>query len=250
MEGALADSAATIAPGITPRSMGQRAAVKDHIQRELTKSLYADPAFTGMSLEAVSNWVKGKIDLWADTSGDSDIDAGVMQLAVQAEFGLTDAATDHITSAIKQMHGTGIRLPEREGARLRAFVRAEYDATQAWFKERGITHVTVIRGMDDDEDNKLLGYGYETVTMQPASSWTSDVGTAFAFTTDKANPKILTTRVPVSQVLSTCVTGRGCLTEREVVLLGKPQRARVFGVSGDTFYVDGPEVKKVLRTLE
>jgi hypothetical protein len=171
-----------------------------------------------------------------------------MQLAVQAEFGLHGAATDHITSAIKQMHGVGIKLPEREGARLRAFARAEYERTQEWFKSQGIMHVTAFRGMDDPDD--ALGYGYEDITMQPASSWTTNLEIAFAFTAEKERPKILSARVPVSQVLSTCVTGRGCLIEHEIILMGKPQRARVFGVSGDTFYVDGPEVQKIRRTLE
>ena len=246
MQVALAESAAAMAPGITPRSMGQRAAVKQQIEQNLAQRLWNHPAFEGFP--HVEEWVKSKIDLWAETSGDSDVDAGVAQLAVQEEFGLTTAVTDHITNAIKNMHGTGIKLPVKEGARLRAFVRAEYEATQAWFKEHGITHVTAIRGMDDE--NEDLGFGYETVTMQPASSWTANVETAFAFTTDKERPKILTTRVPVSQVLSTCVTGRGCLTEQEVILMGKPQRARVFGVSGETFYTEGPDVKKILATLE
>ena len=95
--------------------------------------------------------------------------------------------------------------------------------------------------MDDDADNKLLGLGYETVKMQPASSWTTDLETAIEFATDKANPEMLTSRVPVTDVLSTCVTGRGCLAEEEVILLGKPQRARVFVRERRHVLVEGPK---------
>lgn len=54
----------------------------------------------------------------------------------------------------------------------------------------------------------------------------------FAETRD--NPILLTTRVPVEQVLSTAVTGRGCLTETEIILLGKgEQRVRVFDLDDE-----------------
>jgi len=227
-------------------SMYHRADVKAHIQDDLTARLKGHPAFADMDEETLLTWVQGKIDLWAETSGDSDLDAAVMQLAVQQEFGLTGAATDHLQKNL----GFPLTLSGKEADQLRAFVRAEYEATQAWFKKRGITHVTALRGMDDDPRDKRLGFGYETITMQPASSWAVDVQTAFAFTTNKSNPKILTTRVPVEQVLSTCLTGRGCLAEKEILLLGKPQRAHIFGVSGDDFSPDSSDTKRILHSLE
>lgn len=209
-------------------SLSVRAAMKKKIQMELTERLKNHPAFVGMEprppmyLEPVSEWVKSKIDLWAETSGDSDPEAAKMQETTKREFGLTDAVMDHITQNVKVVFS----YPQEE-ARLRAFVRAEYDRTQEWFKSNDITHVSVFRGMGDE--HKELGYGFETVTMQPASSWTTDLDTAIDFAEENFEPhKVLTTRVPVSQVLSTCVTGRGCLAEEEIILLGKPQRVRVF----------------------
>jgi hypothetical protein len=107
-------------------------------------------------------------------------------------------------------------------AREKAYLRAEYEATQAWFKERGITHVSLFRGIELDAPE-----GRTTVQMQPASSWTTSYDTAYDFASTGPDPKVLLTRVPVEQVLSTCVTGRGCLHETEVILLGKPTRVQI-----------------------
>ena len=220
--------------GLPQVDVSVRGVIKQKIQADLTGRLKNHPAFADMeprppmNLEPVSEWVKQKIDLWADTAGDSSPEAGQMQLAVQREFGLADAPMDHIQEAIKLAHGGSVTLKGQEEARLRAFVRAEYERTQEWFKAQGVTHVSAFRGMDDED--KVLGLGYEDITMQPASSWTTDLDVAIEFAGEHAaeHGKVLTTRVPVSQVLSTCVTGRGCLAENEIILLGKPQRARVF----------------------
>jgi hypothetical protein len=248
---ALAGSAFGAANALRVVMVDVRGEVKNHIAQTLTARLVTHPAFAGMTKEAVSNFVQSKLDRWAETSGDSDIPATRMQYAVKDEFGLTDAGMGHLDAFVVGY--------EKEDAQNRAFVRAEYDRTQKWFKEHGITHLSVFRGMSDDDDE--LGYGFETVTMQPASSWTTDLdNTAYQFATmrEGRHPKILTTRVPVSEVLSTCVTGRGCLSEQEFLLLGKPTRAHVFGmVSGSDpddelseFTIDQEAtIKKIRKSL-
>jgi len=233
----------------TTSSLPVRGAVKNAIVTKITAALADHPAFASMeprppmNLDPVSEWVKSKVNLWADTSGDSDVDAAKMQLAVARELGLTNAETDHLQRNIKAAHGGPVTLKGKEEEQLRAFVRAEYDATQAWFKEQGITHVSVFRGVSDDDDE--LGYGFETVTMQPASSWSTDLQTAWEFSQNGSKPKVLTARVPVAKVLSTCVTGRGCLAEQEVILLGTPTKVRVYGADDEWSKIEKKVAKDV-----
>lgn len=224
-----------------------RAAMKKAIQQDLTERLRNHPAFKDLEpkpplmLDPVAEFVKTKINQWAESAGDSDIESIQMQRAVKEEFNLTEAEMRHM-APMGFAPGTPLTDPP-DHERNKAFVRAEYERTQEYLKSKGLTHVSLFRGMKDDDDS--LGYGFEDVTMQPASSWTTDVGTAFDFATNEVGgfPKVLTTRVPISEVLSTCVTGRGCLSEYEVLLLGKPQRAQVFGMVAfkDILDTDDPE---------
>lgn len=203
-------------------SLEVRKAMKQRIKLDLMERLRKYPAFTDMNPRQLDEFVQARIDGWADTAGDSDVAAVKMQHAVQQEFGLDSAETSH-------MDEVAYVVNEQERRRDRIFVRVEYERTQEWFKARGITHVSVFRGMGFDADVvEPLGAGHETVTMQPASSWTTDLETAIEFANNQDVPFVLTSRVPVSEVLSTCVTGRGCLAEEEFILLGRPQRAQVF----------------------
>jgi hypothetical protein len=238
MDAAVKDyvKANTYTQGNPRMQLGTRAQIKQLINKDITARLKDHPAFAGWTEEEVAKFTKEKIDLWAETSGDSSVPAVKMQDAVKKEFGLDDAAMDHLEASY--VVGTGW---EAEEARNRAFVRAEYERTQEWFKARGITHVSVFRGMGSGPGTDIgyenvegdfgvgqFGLGYETVTMQPASSWSTDLDVAIEFGADSSAPVVLTTRVPVETVLATCVTGRGCYVESELILLGKPIRARVF----------------------
>lgn len=225
-----------VAPGITERSIAQRAEMKKHIQMDLADRLRKHPAFQGMEprppifLEPVAEWVKQKIDLWAESSGDSEPAAIAMQEAVRREFNLRHVAMDHLVADYPLLD-----IDSVDEARCMAFVRAEYERTQEFLEAQGITHVSVFRGMsalgaDLGYEDREGHMGIEVVTMQPASSWTTKLRTAYDFAQTKPQPVVLTTRVPASQVLSTCVTGRGCLSEYEVILLGKEQRIRTFNV--------------------
>jgi hypothetical protein len=138
-----------------------------------------------------------------------------MQNMVRDEFGLEGSAgwrpdriTDSEVAAIGQVHGPA----------LRSFARAQYDATQADLAARGITEVTVYRGTG------VQGVSEGSVTLRPASSWSSDPSTAREFAATAAdqdgNAAVLAATVPASRVLSTPSTGVGCLSEDEVVLLG------------------------------
>ena len=164
--------------------------------------------FTGES------YVQHKLDTWAATSGDSDTDAVLAQLAVKDTFSLHDAGTNHLGGVPYLVDEQKLSLKTAD----EMYARAEYEHTQSWLKEHNIEHVTVFRGMYGV--NVPIGTKQE-VTMQPASSWTTDIDTALSFALEGADHRrVLSARVPANRVLSTAVTGRGALTESEVILLG------------------------------
>jgi Inorganic Pyrophosphatase len=185
---------------------------------------------------------------WAHTSGDNDARAKAMQLAARDEFGIKDATLGHLGiksetdeeknwSSAARMFGlsggekttgpTGVdyNKPSAEQvddfkAAMRAFTRAEYENTQAWFKEKGITEVSVFRGMKQSQ----VEPSYSTLHGQPLSSFSSSYGTARGF-----GSRVYMATFPVSHVVGSCRTGRGCLNESEVVVIGHPIKAIRFG---------------------
>lgn len=174
-------------------------------------------------------FVQKQLDWWAESSGDHSPPSINMQHAVEQEFNLKDAATDHFEP---QLNREAVVLP-----RDRAYVRAEYENTQAFFKANGITHVSLFRGHLGETTD-----GPQVVRMQPASSWTTSLETASAFG-GEAKSFIMTTRVPVERVLSTSITGRGCLHESEVILLGGKLPVQAF----TTKWASNLAIRKSLR---
>ena len=121
---------------------------------------------------------------------------------------------------------------------LEAFLKASYKSTQKFFKDRGIETLVVYRGVINSSDNSYLTDPAEIrVDVRPMSSWTVDPEIAKAY----APPGgiLLRAEIPISQVLSTAFSGgMGTYVEREVVLLGAPEK--IMGVVGS-------EYKKLLR---
>jgi hypothetical protein len=105
-------------------------------------------------------------------------------------------------------------------AGLRDFALAQYHNTQKHLSSMGIKEVYVARGM------KLQGSGPEQVQvkLQPASSFSANYGTAKSFAGGKS---VFLAKVPASQVLSSYVTGFGCSSEHEVVVLAHPSMQAV-----------------------
>jgi hypothetical protein len=161
----------------------------------------------------------GLVALWALTSGDHNDAAVTMQMAAQKEFGL-DAATGHFS-------GTQTLVSEGPYAQnmpvYQAFVRAQYDSTQAYLSSQGVTSVPLFRGVA--LDNASPGVQDTTVDLQPMSSFSSDTWTAVDFansstSTDSSYRVGMYTNVDAAQILSTPRTGFGCANESEFVVLG------------------------------
>lgn len=175
------------------------------------------------------------VDKWAKTSNDHDAGALALQDAVRTEFGLTDTAAwlgaEHLQPAIDS-------LTARHGSTLRAFARAQYDATQADLASAGIDRVTVYRGYGGSREGAIPPTSRIESALRPASSWSTDPGVAESFAgplvekfgrVDQAGAVVVTT-VDARRVLATPRTGVGCYEECELVLLGgdiEAERIRV-----------------------
>lgn len=226
LERAIEDRAEEISS--SDREVQQRREVKAQIVNDLAPRVEESTEDYFNKTEgnvAEKAFVQGQLDLWAQTSGDHSPEAIEKQVAVQREFGLDDAATDHLDKPSVDRAG---RQPTNEADA--AYLRAEYENTQKFFADRGIQYISVFRGQHAEfaDESPFENGNIKTVTMQPASSWSSNLDTATEF---GAYGYTMATRVPVSRVLSTCVTGRGCLAEHEVILLGGPMQVRGWSAS-------------------
>ena len=177
---------------------------------------------------------------WAQTSADNSPESVSIQLAIKEVFNLDDAVIGHINpDAVKE----GREILNNEKDVLKAFVRAQYNLTQAWFKKNKIKDVYVYRGVSIDDSTftkKIKGKkakdyirvknegglaefsDWAKVDLQPLSSFAVEAGTALGFIHGGKyrNQVVLVAKVPVERVFSTSRTGFGCLLEAEVTVLG------------------------------
>ena len=174
--------------------------------------------------------IAGLIHGWATTSNDTNARALAMQDAVQKEFNLKGTAewkTD--PSAPLSLEANVRDEIATNGPLLQAFVRAQYDTTQKALSAAGITEMTLYRGQGAVTDKekaaaKLQNPGSLTVELRPVSSWSKSPSTAGGFyhnQADKGWPALMYAAVvPASRILSTPVSGFGCLGESECTVLG------------------------------
>lgn len=193
---------------------------KDFIEYVKSRELIPNLVPTQTQIErAVNTLIKN----WAGTSGDANTSAIAMQMAAQKEFGLTNATLKHLSgSTLKEAK---IMLIER-GKAYQAFLRAQYNLTQAYLKKNGITSLTGYRGMAFNEPVSGFQFNINTsitqgkFQLQSLSSFSTDSTTAAEFTMRGDYRMILQTKVPINRILSTCQTGYGAKAEAEFVILG------------------------------
>lgn len=162
---------------------------------------------------------------WAGSSNDSNEMSLAIQDVAQKEFGLTNTmAWDRGPFARDIQTGVDARVAEY-GHVYGSFLHAQYDSTQAFLKEKGITEVGLYRGMLLHGEPPT---GQQAVPeMRPLSSWSSDRSIAADFGTANRSSSdikgtVLAATFPSSAVISTPVTGVGCLSESEFVVLAPP----------------------------
>lgn len=166
---------------------------------------------------------------WAGTSNDSSVQSLAMQDSAIKEFGLKD------TQGWKTIVSDSVKTElDKNGDMYQAFLRAQYDSTQQFFKENKITDVTAYRGFDftgTSDDNlpdwakgpmssDSAYHGKGDIPLRPLSSFSYSWTTAHPFAGYGGNGLLISGKIPVARILSTAVTGLGCLGERELVVLG------------------------------
>jgi len=184
-----------------------------------------DPA-TATSEQLLSRLASQKVlDTWAESSSGLRLSV-LQQQAAAAEHGVP--LGDRISKKLSSYNPTD---QDAVFSNLnRAVVRAEYAVTQRFLKETlgsDATTVRLYRGVQGQHEDASNGDVVST-QMNPLSSWAWETYTAQDFA-DMAgrNGVVLAMDVPISMIQSTPYTGRGCLPENEVVLIGRPSEATV-----------------------
>lgn len=208
----------------------------------------------------------GLVHQWAVTSGNSHKSPLAIQLAAQAEFGLSNWATTDPGHAHGDSFPQAVALanhPEH-GPLLRKCLRTFYEHTQEAFKKAGITHVTLTRGVNNTQsdeirdafdgksgDHAILDVPAGHLTTNPMTSWatTPEISTLPSFLENnyggnwgpKKTNTLLMSTVPVEQIFSHVRSGMGCLNEDEMVCLGNDKPYTVIAA-------DSREIAKSVAT--
>ena len=221
---------------------------KKSIQKQLDDRLKKSPHFSWMQKEHLASSKSSSygslsarlISAWAGSSGDHQPISVAAQLAIRDAFKMnpdevetkafhylqSNSEEQTFKDAAKAL-GVGVGTPEKLEAfkqGMRDFAVAQYENTQEHFKKLGIDHVYLVRGMkigSSSSEAKRV-----KIKMQPASSFSTNFGTARSFA---GGHSLFVVRVPTSQVIGSFISGYGCTSESEVVVLnhGKMESIQV-----------------------
>lgn len=175
--------------------------------------------------------VQGAIGDW---NGNSSRSAQMVAFHVAAvkEFGL-DPTSYRLTPNFQSTRQAAETLLKKNEDVYMVALRAMYDHTQAEFAKEGVTHVSLWRGygfkdnaqhMPSEFKDYLIGDEFAAENQAlPMQSWASNGTTARSFGASKAWGYVTKTRVPVTQIVGTGVTGFGTGTaEHEFIVLSGP----------------------------
>ena len=184
--------------------------VKDHVVEDIAKN-------AGISYDDANALVK----TWAKTSGGTNATSCQLQNVAAERFGVKEGKYDKGWLQTAELYGK----PLVDRATTEKFVNAVYDSTQAMLKGSGASTIRLYRGMEVEPDSALNKITDEIAVhaSNPLSSWSLSPLTAHNFTRRYGSSKpgvVLTLDVPVSRIWSTYLTGPGCLSEAEVIVIG------------------------------
>ena len=207
---------------------GLQEKLKDKKHYQALRALYEKTSNSGNSLE------RRLIETWASSSGDSNNLSCALQVATQDAFAQPkDAVTHEQLHAVKTNSDNelmmsaashlGLSMKNAEDVKafrqgLQEFIHGQYENTQDLLKKMGKDHVMVARGMKHDPGKEHFSDKPANVKLQPASSFSANYGTASSFA--GSGGTVYLCKIPASQVLGTYLTGFGCTSEHEVVVLG------------------------------
>jgi len=199
---------------------------------------WTDVSVAGRSDEELQNRLcRAVVDQWAMSSGDArPLSIGV-QLAAYEQFmdrGLASNATVEHYRVPDQTWATAELVAKNPA--VRAVLEAQYEATQAYLAERGISELTLLRGYRPTAADRETGIHdiparqAATITTQlaPLSSFTTRDDVATGFAEGGRDGLVLMAKVPAREVFSLPFTGNGCLPEREVVVFGGYRTVRAY----------------------
>lgn len=187
-----------------------------------------------MAEDAVSKM----IGHWASSSNDDMPESLAIQETAKRMFKLDDSSG--WTSTNPDVPAATQNLLDRHSEVYEGFLQAQYDNTQEFFKAKGVTEITVFRGLNklpEELDIKIKGdirEGYE-LQSRPLSSWTSRLETAADFATQfstNSGGTIFRQVIPVSRIIATPFTGVGSKKEEEFVILGGIDKTDVAEADG------------------
>jgi hypothetical protein len=204
----------------------------DRIKEDVVQTLEEAAAAAGFPTSAVAELMTG----WGSGAGTGE--AARLQSAGAAEFGVP-------TTALQGPQ------PAAEPA-AQALLRTMYAATQADLAAKGITSITLYRGMllkDVDLPPGIAAgasdaHANADFLMRPVSSWTIEPTYAQGFahrgTAGESTAVVIQARVPASHILSTARTGLGSFNEREFVVLGSrsPVHVHTLDTSDGSLHLD------------
>lgn len=175
-----------------------------------------DPNYKQFAAEAIAD---GLIKGW--TGIGAGLDAGL-------DRNIIDEMTD-LTDRIFNGGEVPADLTSRERV-IAGFLLVQYENTQKWLREQGVTSMILHRGMRIEDDHPLR----PTMEEQPrffdamefdlralsAASFEYETA-AYAFgEVGQEGGVVLTMEVPAERIMSTAVSGMGSLAENEVVIIG------------------------------
>lgn len=256
--------------GQTLRKSGKSSAIqnKQLVEQSISAKLKNSQAFQQLDVlvrggsSANAGTVRRLVTAWAQSSGDGNPLSCALQLAVQRAFSIPD---EHLEK--KALHsikpndpqgeslhknaathlGISLQTPEELGAlknALQDFIVAQYETTQELLKENGFDHVYVARGMRNLPKADHQSSEAVNLKLQPASSFSTNLQVAGGFS--NAAGAIFLTKVPVSQVLGTYVSGFGCTEEHEVVVIGH-ESIPSFGIPYQEGLIDVATVQSAMQ---
>ena len=206
------------------------AETKQRISRDIVLRVLKNNPNMKLNRATASDWITA----WAKSSADTNPVSLALQQAVKDEFGLAQAATEHLFLD----NATAVARYAKHGEEMRAFVRAQYELTQEFLKDH--KYITLYRGMSFDSDQaKVAGLLFDNkvknidIGFQPISSFSTNMDTAFSFTQGSRYTVLIQTETPRERILSTCQTGFGCKKEAEMVVLGGKENVK--SLSTDIF---------------
>lgn len=200
---------------------------------------------TGLPSDVIDQYLRS----WAGSSSDDSMRSVAMQVAASKRYGIQ--MTDFVAKASKKFSN----LPARYGvipfdeaiAEANKVLVAAHEETQALLKAQGIKTVKLYRGMswpDSDAPPEVLGFlerrgkearaagGHVKYTEElefvsnPLSSWTIDPEVAARFSGGPWGV-VFSVEAPIDAIISTPLSGVGCLNEYEFIVRGGTHKVLV-----------------------